>query len=133
MLIRCEYCGMAYDGGSNENCPHCLAPRPMAKDDDKRERKRTESRILTILRFKSGIFGTNDNDVFSPLPYFRCRVYVSNDGSLYCIAILFCRCSDMESRRAFEAALDEIGTWRGTPEYGYVIDDLRLGETCTTH
>ena len=27
-LIRCEYCGMSYDGGRHENCPHCNAPRP---------------------------------------------------------------------------------------------------------
>lgn len=29
-LIRCEYCGMSYDGGEHENCPHCLAPRTPA-------------------------------------------------------------------------------------------------------
>jgi hypothetical protein len=26
-MMRCPYCGMAYDGAKHENCPHCLAPR----------------------------------------------------------------------------------------------------------
>ena len=30
-LMRCEYCGMTYDGNEHENCPHCLAPRPRAR------------------------------------------------------------------------------------------------------
>lgn len=28
MIIRCEYCDMAYDGSKHLNCPHCLAHRP---------------------------------------------------------------------------------------------------------
>ena len=27
-LLRCEYCGMSFDGEEYENCPHCNAPRP---------------------------------------------------------------------------------------------------------
>lgn len=27
-LVRCEWCGMAYDGDAHDNCPHCLGARP---------------------------------------------------------------------------------------------------------
>lgn len=30
-LLRCDYCGMAYNGDEHDNCPHCLAPRTDAK------------------------------------------------------------------------------------------------------
>lgn len=27
MIIKCDYCGMSYDGYSDVNCPYCNAPR----------------------------------------------------------------------------------------------------------
>ncbi len=172
MLIRCEYCGMAYDGDSNENCPHCLAPRPDVTHDDgesivfyadgeefcevgaddtvrvfcldgdevveigpdeeppsvvrERERQWVEDRVLTTLMQKSGLRGTSSNDVYPPRPCFRCRVHAKDDGGMRVTATLFCGFLDRRSRRAFEAALDEVGTWHGTPERGYWIDDLRF-------
>ncbi len=141
---------MAYDGDSHENCPHCLAPRPddtvrvfcldgdevveIGPDEEppsvvrERERLWVENRILTTLMQKSGLSGTSSNDVFPPRPCFRCMVH-AKDGRLYGTATLFCGLLDRKSRRAFEAALDEVGTWSGSPEYGYWIDDLRFERT----
>lgn len=36
-LIRCDYCGMSYDGSRHDNCPHCNAPRPQTEQSTSRE------------------------------------------------------------------------------------------------
>ena len=36
-LIRCEWCGMSYDGDRHDNCPHCLAPRTDVVEEHVRE------------------------------------------------------------------------------------------------
>ena len=36
-LIRCEWCGMSYDGDRHENCPHCMAPRTDVVEEREQE------------------------------------------------------------------------------------------------
>ncbi len=114
-LIRCEYCGMSYDGDRSINCPHCMAPR--GHEDD-------VERVLRALMDASGIYGTTDEHEYPRSPYFLLRRW---GGDVWGEAILFPSLSlrHNDDVRAFESALDETCEWHGSDAWGYTIRRLR--------
>ena len=72
-LIRCDYCGMSYDGGRHGNCPHCNAPRPACAAPDE-EPMSIDSRIDALDRMADAsctVFYSDD------MPYY---IYMPSNG-----------------------------------------------------